>query len=411
MRSVIVLGDPDEAFRATTAQALVPNNGRQVAQFAQLSDLRDYVAEHAADVEVVVLGPHLFQSQALDAAEGIRARSPEVSVVLLTEHLNPSILQGALRTGVRDVLGAPFDAEALRDSVERAEAASRQFRERSAPARREAGNGKVLTVFSTKGGCGKSFVATNFAVLLAQQTGEPVALVDLDLASGDLAIMLGLDPAWNFHDLITHGGEIDRESVSRYLTPYDGKVWLLAAPTDPTVADGISGPAVRATLAALRQSFRHVVVDAPSSFNDHLLAALDETEECLLIATLDVPSVKAWKLALQTLAQLGMPRSRIGLILNRADSKVGLSPAEVTSAMGTSIDVSLPSTRDVPLSINEGTPLAVGQPKAPVVKALAHLARRCLGAASSPLTGSGPTSSGNGDGGRRRHQSKRSLLR
>jgi pilus assembly protein CpaE len=116
-----------------------------------------------------------------------------------------------------------------------------------------------------------------------------------------------------------------------------------------------------------------VVVDAPCSFTDQILAALDESDICILVGSMDVPSIKNMKLSLSTLAALGFDRSRIKVVLSRADSKVGLHLGEVEKTLGTRIDVAIPSSRDVPLSVNQGVPLAIQGRKSPVVSAIAGL--------------------------------------
>src|SRR5437016_5999619 len=123
----------------------------------------------------------------------------------------------------------------------------------------------------------------------------------------------------------------------------------------------------------MKESFKWVVIDSPPSFTDHVLAALDQSDECVLMTSMDVPSIKNLKLSLQTLELLGFGRDRIRLVLNRADSKVGLRVQEVEKTLGTRIDVSIPSSREVPLSINRGTPLILEDPKSPVIAGIMKL--------------------------------------
>ena len=147
----------------------------------------------------------------------------------------------------------------------------------------------------------------------------------------------------------------------------------MAAPLEPGLSETISADAVAQILRLLRESFNYVVVDSPPSFTDHVLAALDQSDECVLMTSMDVPSIKNMKLSLQTLQLLGFGRDRIRLVLNRADSKVGLTVQAVEKTLGTTIDVSIPSSRDVSISINRGTPLVIDNPKSPVVASIARL--------------------------------------
>jgi pilus assembly protein CpaE len=172
---------------------------------------------------------------------------------------------------------------------------------------------------------------------------------------------------------------LDAEALKGYLTPYRQLVHLLAAPLEPGLAETISADAASTIIRMLKQSFRYVVIDTPPSFTDHVLAALDESDDAVLLTTMDVPSIKNLKLSLQTLEMLGIGRDRIRLVLNRADSKVGLRIPEVEKTLRTRVDVSLPSSRDVPLSINRGTPLVTDDPKSPVAQALVKLAEIVTG--------------------------------
>jgi pilus assembly protein CpaE len=297
------------------------------------------------------------------------------------------VLQQAIRSGVRDVLPAAFTGAQLVDAVSRAEALAMQMRGRvgvtpAGPDTPDVTDHKVITVFSSKGGCGKSFVSSNLAVALAQKTGETVAMVDLDLQFGDLAIMLQLFPARTIYDAAQNLDRLDADALKGYLTPHRGQVWLLAAPLEPGLSETISAESVAKIIRLMKGIYKYVIIDTPPSFTDHVLAALDESDESVLITSMDVPSIKNLKLSLQTLELLGFGRDRIRLILNRADSKVGLRVQEVEKTLGTRIDVSIPSSREVPLSINRGTPLILEDPKSPVVASIMKLVE-IIGAASS----------------------------
>lgn len=364
---MIVIVDPDPGFRSKTTAEL----GRPGVQ--ELAGLVNLAAAGLSPGSVVVLGPHLEPADQLRAAHDMQTTAPGVSVVLVAESLTPEVLQRAMRAGVKDVvpLGAP--AGALRDAVNRAEALSRQAQGGPQGPDAAARPHCLVTVFSTKGGCGKSVVASNLAILLADRTGEGVALVDLDLESGDLAIMLGLLPAWTIYDAAEHLERLDEETLRAYLTPHPSGVALLAAPLDPALAATVSPEAVRRILRTMMAIFPYIIVDGPAAFTDQVLAALDESDVCILVGSMDVPSIKNLKLGLSTLAKLGIPRERIKVVLNRADSKVGLNVGEVEKTLGSRIDVAIPSTRDVPLSVNQGSPLATQGRRSAVVNAIAEL--------------------------------------
>jgi pilus assembly protein CpaE len=374
--AMIVVADPDRGFHAQIAGHL--GHQAEILDVWSLDQLERTLTERRERATVALLGPNLTGADTLRTAAWAQTAAPEVSIILVTSTLTSDLLTSALRAGVRDVLPASVGSQQLLEAVNRAGDLSRQLRSRGGDApqqvQQDTSGHKVLTVFSAKGGCGKSFIASNLAVLLAQRSGEQVALVDLDLEFGDLAIMLQLFPARTIQDAAQNLDRLDADAMRGYLTPHRTKVGLLAAPVEPGLAETISAESVHAIIRFLRQSYPYVVIDSPATFTDHVLAALDETDECILVTSMDVPSIKNLKLSLQTLELLRFGRNRIRIVLNRADSKVGLTVHEVEKTLGTSVDVAIPSSIKVPLSINRGSPLAVEDPRSSVVAALSKLA-------------------------------------
>ena len=373
---MIVLADPDRRFQARVSDALGRKDDLTVVDSVMLLD--KVLHDKAGQVSVVVLGPNLGMEESLEVARRAQTAMQSVSVVLVANALTPDVLQQAIRSGVRDVLPAAFTTAQMVDTVSRSEALSMQLAGRvgqATPATDAGGpgDGKVITVFSSKGGCGKSFVSSNLAVALAQKTGEEVAMIDLDLQFGDLAIRLQLFPARTIYDAAQNLDRLDADALKGYLTPHRGQVFLLAAPLEPGLSETISAESVAKIIRLMKRNYKYVIIDTPPSFTDHVLAALDESDESVLITSMDVPSIKNLKLSLQTLELLGFGRDRIRLILNRADSKVGLRVQEVEKTLGTRIDVSVPSSREVPLSINRGTPLILEDPRSPVVAQILRL--------------------------------------
>jgi pilus assembly protein CpaE len=388
---MIIVADPDRQFHSRVAEQLRRRD--EVLEADGVPEIERIVAQRRGQIGVILLGPGLPSGDAFKVAEGLQVTASEISVVLVVETLTAEVLQAAMRAGVRDVLPASFSPQQLVDAVVRAEMLSKQIRERGGAgpeAEKEATDHKVITVFSSKGGCGKSFVSSNLAVLLASRTGAEIAMVDLDLQFGDLAIMLQLFPARTIYDAAQNLERLDAQALRGYLTPHRSKVFLLAAPLEPGLSETISAEAVKVILQMLKSVFRYVVVDSPPSFTDHVLGALDESDECVLITSMDVPSIKNLKLSLQTLELLGFGRNRIRLILNRADSKVGLRVQEVEKTLGTTVDVAIPSSREVPLSINRGTPLVIDDPKSPVVASLVKLVDAVIGSPPAASAAAAP---------------------
>jgi pilus assembly protein CpaE len=233
-----------------------------------------------------------------------------------------------------------------------------------------------VTVFSAKGGCGKTTVATNLAAALAADGSTRVCLVDLDLEFGDVAIALQLVPERTMVDLVGMAGTIDEHGIRSVLTPAGHGVDAVLAPVAPGDATRIPAELVPELVRALRHMYDVVVLDTPPTITEHVLAAFDLADVTVLLATLDVPALKNLKVSLDTLDQLGYPRDTRMVVLNRADARVGLKLSDVEQTIGTPVSVQIPSSGDVPASINRGRLIVREQPEHEVSQALQEIAAR-----------------------------------
>jgi pilus assembly protein CpaE len=374
----VIVVEPDDGRATWLAHALSDLTDRAI-RTTGADEAMAALATEGREVVAALVGPGLEDQDALDLAGRLRQAAPEVPVVLVRQRDSGELLRAALRVGVKDVLPSSSDATALRVAVARVLEAARELRSRlargavpSAPA--DDRPGRIITVFSAKGGCGKTVLSTNLAAALAT-TGPEVALVDLDLNFGDVAIMLQLYPTRTIQDAAA-AGELDAVTLRSYLTPHQTGIWALVAPTEPTVADTVSASSVATILKLLRSGFGYVVVDTPTVLSDQVLAAFDESDTIVLLATLDVPSIKNLELTLQTMEQLRYPRSRILLVVNRADSRVGLRVPDVERLLGRPVDATIPSSRSVPLSVNKGSPIILEEPRGNVAEAIRRVAGR-----------------------------------
>jgi pilus assembly protein CpaE len=373
----VIVAEPDDGRAAWLAHALSGIADRAV-RTASPDEAMAALATEGPDVMAAVVGPGLGDQEALELARRLQQAAPEVSVVLIRERDSGALLRAALRVGIKDVLPASSDAAALRVSMARALEVASDLRNRLAggdtappePGRER--RGKIITVFSAKGGCGKTFLSTNLAVALAT-TGAKVALVDLDLNFGDVAITLQLFPTRTIQDAAS-ATELDAVTLKSYLTPHQSGVSALVAPTEPTVADTVCASSVATILKLLRSSFGYVVVDTPTILSDQVLVAFDESDAIVMLTTLEVPSIKNLKLTLQTMEQLRYPRSRLRLVVNRADSRVGLRLPDVERLLDRRVDATIPSSRSVSLSVNKGSPIILEEPRSSVAEAIRRVA-------------------------------------
>ncbi len=365
---MIVIVDPSSDQRGRIAGLL---DGHETVDADDLSAARDALERASGRPRLAIMGPGLEIEDVLTFAGEIERERGGGATLLVAETLDAELLRAALRAGVDDVLTTQADPQEWEEAITRA---FERIAEEHDLEDSHSGRGRIVSVFSTKGGCGKSLVASNLAVLVASRLRRRAALVDLDLQSGDLAIMFQLMPALSIFDAAQGADRLDEEALEGYLTRHDSGVSLLAAPLEPSLAEQVEPAAVNRILELLPQMYPVTIVDGPPLFTDQMLVALDASDEIILVGSMDVPSIKNLRLAVNTITQLGHPREQLRIVLNRADTKVGLRAAEVEKSLGVTIDVQIPSSREVPLSINQGSPLAVNKPRSTVVQAIAQLA-------------------------------------
>jgi pilus assembly protein CpaE len=347
----------------------IPDN---VAVCDSIHSLVAYLAENE-DEDLVVVGPDVLLSVATDLSEKYRLERPSLGVILLRRRIELQTMTEALRAGIREVV-ASDDAEALLSAFQRSQSIARQLRQTE---RRpgDAGVGKLILVFSAKGGSGKTTLATNAAEAFASLDIGNVCLVDFNLTFGDVAIALQIDPTKTISDALGMQGGLDKQGVASLVIPYKERFDVLLAPTQPADAEFISAALVGEVLNLLRDMYSFVIIDSPPVFNDVVLKCFDLADSYLLLSTLDMLSLKNLKVAADTLDALGYPRTRWNIVLNRCDSKVGLTNDDFEYALGVPIKVKLPSSKDVPASLNKGVTLVADMPKHPFSRAVLEYAQ------------------------------------
>ncbi|MGB6056650.1 MAG: P-loop NTPase [Microthrixaceae bacterium] len=391
---------------APTRERIVSLLSSGVTPFASIEEL---TARLTGTVPVVaVLGPSCSDDDTLRIAERVVGQYPTVATILIVEELTTTMLQQALRAGVRDVLALGGDSGALAQAVQRLAVTLDQSSTVAAvvvPATvaSETGNGdastpstgvevpvsglgsgdsvngQVLTVFSTKGGAGKSVLSTSLAVALAQRSDKPVCLVDADLQFGDVAVMLKLSPHHTIVDAVSALDRLDPALLESLLVTHEPSgLKVLPAPLEPAFADQVGAAEMIAIVEMLRSFCSYVVVDTPAYFNDVVLGLVEISDKVMLVAGMDIPNIKNVKIGLQTLRLLNTPMEKLLLVLNRANSKVKLDIGEVERTLQIKADVLIPSDIVVPQSVNKGEPVVLHSPKSGVSKAIQSLAEMFL---------------------------------
>jgi pilus assembly protein CpaE len=288
-------------------------------------------------------------------------------IVLLASGEASALLEAALEADVADVLLLPQLPENVVFSIRKACVAGK--------AGHSGEQGRIVTVFSPKGGTGKTVMSTNLATAFAKFGGKRTLLLDLDLQFGDAAIMLGIEPDKTIYDLVVAPGELDPEKLAGYTTRHSAGVDVLPAPIRPEDAELVTEAKISRLLEVAKESYEMIVVDTSPFFHGPMLATLDSTDELLLVCGLDVPTIKNVRLSLQTLELLSYPTERIRVVLNRANSNVGMKRGEVEAALEQRVRYEVPSDRAVPLAVNRGNPAVVSDTKADFSRAVREMAK------------------------------------
>ena len=378
--SVVAVGTP-QSFRQQIARSL-ELEAEEVGWVQSATAAEEMLIQAYAPIDVLVLSPEVKEPDALGLAEFVGRTAPGTAIVLVRDHTWNGLLPAAMRAGIRDVVDMTQGTDELREAVERAVSWASNLRSATSVAHSEGTRvrrGHIISVFSSKGGSGKTFLTTNLATAIAQVTGEDVAVVDLDVDMGDVFTYFGREPSASITDLMAlgEGGTSDEiRSVGVEVAPH---TWSFGAPPDPA-AEAPAGEAVGKFLRAIRSEFDYVVVDASVDYSDSALVCFDLSDMICLVTGLDVVGVKHLSKALDTLLTIGLPRERFRVVLNRADSKVGLDASDVERVMKIQVDAMIPSSRLVPTSLNKGRPVVLDDPGAEVSQSITSLAVRFSGA-------------------------------
>ncbi len=323
------------------------------------------------DCVVVTLGAQ--PEAGLRFVERVAEECPRASVVCASYDASPDLILRSLRAGARDFLRLPAGDEEFSTVVARTREFCASLSE--APKKR----GRVVSVFSSKGGCGTSFVATN----LAAATNAPTALVDLNLQAGDLSLFLGVEPKFSIADLVENRARVDDALLKSYLAPHSQTLSLLSAPREADLADDIEPEHVFEVIEILRERFDYVVVDPQHTFDAITLAALDQSDEIVLVLTLDIPAIRSTQRALQIFDRLGYPRHKVRIVVNRWSKQIELDIKTVERFLGERVVGYVQSDYNTAVnSINLGQPLVESEPSSRIANEIRQIAAAVTGTAA-----------------------------
>ncbi|HVF56448.1 MAG TPA: AAA family ATPase [Pyrinomonadaceae bacterium] len=364
----VILSNGIESLRELRG-ALAAIDGMQLLVAGDdIEQLHAEVKRLRPSAAIVTLGAQ--PDAALRFVESLIAEFPSMAVICASQDASPDLILRSLRAGAREFLRLPLIAGEFKTVLERVGELCAVQEE--APKRQ----GRTIAVFSSKGGCGTSFIATNLAAVM----GAPTVLVDLNLQAGDLPLFLGVEPKYSIADLVENRERVDDALLNSYLAPHSANLSLLAAPREADAADDIEPEHIFSVIQILRERYDYVVIDPQHTFDSITLAALDQVDEILFVLTLDIPAIRCAQRALAIFDRLGYPRHKVHIVVNRWSKQIELDLKQVERYLGERVMGIITSDyRTAVNSINLGQPLVESEPSSKIASELRQIAARIGG--------------------------------
>ncbi len=349
--------------------------------------------------DVVLMDINMPDMDGITATEQLSSAVPNAAVVMMSVQGEADYLRRSMLAGAREFLVKPFSSDELTASIRQVSARERVKQSRMVVpvaagdgavrgTGQEGEPGLIVAVFSPKGGVGRTTVAVNLAIAAATELGKKVVIMDGSFQFGDVGVLLNLNPkSKSIADLIPEleVGEID--SIDTFVINHSSGIRVLLAPPSPEMAELVTPGGVKKVLETLRRNHDLVVVDCTAFFNDSTLAILDAADVILTMLSLEITSIKNMRLFLEVAEQLGYESGKVRLVLNRADSALGIRVADVEHSIGRKVDETIVSDgRSVVYALNRGVPFFLSNREAQVSQDILRLARSVTGERSTAGT-------------------------
>jgi len=362
--SVVVLSTDLDNFNEIRDALSADGRAKLLSGGNDVEQLYEQVVSFKPSAAIVSLGAGA--DQAIKLIQRLNTECPGTAVISAAHETSADLILQSLRAGAREFLRLPIHTDELGTVLDRIS----EFCAGQVEATKKAG--RMTAVFSSKGGCGTSFIATN----LAASTTVRTVLVDLNLEVGDLPLFLGLKPKHSIADMVARHGRLDENLISAFVTPYSTNLDLVAAPKELDPIDKIEQAHVLEVLQRLRECYDYTVLDPRHTFDPITLTALDQSDEVVLVLTLDIPAIRSAQRALQIFDRVGCSRKKVRVVVNRWSKQADVDLREVEKLFGEPVFGSLPSDyQTVVNSINLGTPLVLSNSRTKIAREIKRLAQ------------------------------------
>lgn len=319
--------------------------------------------------DIVLMNMNLKEPDVFHLAEKVFKEVPDTGIIFVGTIESAEIIEKSIAVGVSDFIEPPYHKDkffsAISSLYELKAALKLELKQNEGDQKRRT---KVIAIFSSKGGVGKSVIASNFAVALKKKTGRRVLLMDLDLQFGDIADMLNIDPKVGIIELINDSDIIDSSELLKYTIPHNSGISILAAPKLPEQADLISERHIKELMNLFLKEFDYIVIDLPPLFNSQSIAAIELSTELFLVCTPEVPTLKNVKGSLDILYKIDFPKEKIHLVVNKyVSGEIGLEDIKKFLHLDNAFAVE-DNPRGIKTTINLGVPMVIKSPTSTISK-------------------------------------------
>ena len=371
--SFVVLSTSLDNFKDIRRALSAEGRAQLLAGGNDAEQLYEEIVNLKPSAAIIALGSN--PELALKFIQRLSNECPNTAIISAAEAASPDLILRSLRAGAREFLRIPISGDELRTVLDRISEFCNN-REVAGPTSK----GKMIAVFSSKGGCGTSFIATNLAAVTSAKT----ILVDLNLQAGDLPLYLGVESKYSMADMVEKRSRLDDELINSLVTPYSSSLSLLAAPKEADSADEIEPQHIFEVLQRLRESYDYIVLDPQHTFDSITLAALDQSDEIVLVLSLDIPAIRSTQRSLQIFDRLGYPRKKVRIVVNRFSKQIDLDLRQVEKFLGEPVVGFVPSDYQTAVnSINLGTPLVQAEPTSKIANEIRRIAQTITGSAAA----------------------------
>ncbi len=310
--------------------------------------------------DIVLMDINMPVLDGLRATEQINIQFPDIAVIIMSVQGEKEYFKKAMYHGAKEYIVKPFSLDILIETIIKTyekERKKKDYRVRLKEGNEKKKDPKVVTIFSTKGGVGKTTISVNTAISIAKETGDKVAILDLDLQFGDVSVMLNLSQRKNISDAIEEIGHLNSDILNEYMTEYMKDVKVLASPPTPEYAEYILPSHIEKIIEILKQDYQYIVIDSSADFSDIMLTALDISDQIIFLSTMDLPTIKNVKLGLDIMNSLNYPEEKIKVAVNKVSKLYSIKTEDIQQVLNKKVNICIPEdNKTVIISANKGYP-------------------------------------------------------